>query len=99
MNPYSAPDCLCQAGPTPRSVTLLLNWTNPNIRHLCKVMFPGSLQTPVTSGLRVDYESVMSGLRADSLNVTETQSCIRAKLAHFAQHFLIFMGKLKKSCL
>ena len=44
-NPYpaTAPDCPCQAGPTPWSVTLLVNRTSPNILPLCKVMFPGSL--------------------------------------------------------
>ena len=39
-----APNCLCSAGPTPWSVTLLLNRTSCNIlMPLCKVMFPGSL--------------------------------------------------------
>ena len=44
-NPYAAPapTCLCQAGPTPWSDTLLLNRTSPNILPLCKIMLPGSL--------------------------------------------------------
>ena len=45
MNPFHAPspNCLCQAGPTPRSVTILFNRTSPHILPLCKVMLPGSL--------------------------------------------------------
>ena len=42
-SPAPAPDCLCQAGPTPCSVTLLLNRTIRNILPLCTIMFPGSL--------------------------------------------------------
>ena len=55
--PAPAPDCLCPAGPTPWSVTLILNRNSSNIMPLCKVMFPSSIQsllcaTPVTPGLR-----------------------------------------------
>ena len=37
-----APDCLCQAGPTPWSVIPILNRTILAILVLCKVMFTGS---------------------------------------------------------
>ena len=43
--PAPAPNCLCPAGATSWSVTLLLNKTSPNILPLCKVMFPGSLHS------------------------------------------------------
>ena len=41
--PAPAPNCLCPAGPTSLSDTLLSNRTSPNILPLCKVRFPGSL--------------------------------------------------------